>query len=218
MTADATTITDDLDRELEALETALAIDDATADLLFREAHTTYGYADAPVSDEQLRAAWDLVRWAPTMMNSLPMRLLVVRTDEGKQRLAAHMAEGNREGVLNAPVTIVAAADPAFHRHFKTLAPFREGAEEQFEAMGEAREGLARTSSLIQIGYLIVGLRAAGLAVGPKAGFDAAAIDADLFAENGWKSLLVLTAGVPAAEDAHRPRQARLAFEQVAELI
>ncbi|WP_284291808.1 hypothetical protein [Luteimicrobium album] len=65
------TKTDDLDRELEALESALAIDDATADLLFREAHTTYGYADEPVTDEQIRAAWDLVRWAPTMMNSSP---------------------------------------------------------------------------------------------------------------------------------------------------
>ncbi|MGC5167765.1 malonic semialdehyde reductase [Luteimicrobium sp. DT211] len=212
------TTTDEFERELEALETALVIDDATADLLFREAHTTYGFADEPVTDEQLRAAWGLVRWAPTMMNSLPMRLLVVRSDEGKQRLAAHMADVNRDAVLNAPVTIVAAADPAFHRHFKTLAPFREGAEEQFEAMGDAREGMARTSSLIQIGYLIVGLRAAGLAVGPKTGFDAAGVDADLLADNGWKSLVVITAGVTAPEGAHKPRQARLDFETVAEVI
>ncbi|GAA4831001.1 malonic semialdehyde reductase [Luteimicrobium xylanilyticum] len=212
------TTTEDIDRELDALGAALAIDDATADLLFREAHTTYGYADEPVTDEQVRAAWDLVRWAPTMMNSLPMRLLVVRSDEGKQRLAAHMAEGNRQSVLDAPVTIVAAADPAFHRHFKTLAPFREDAEEQFEAMGEAREGLARTSSLIQVGYLILGLRAAGLAVGPKTGFDAAGLDADLLADKGWKSLVVITAGVAAPEGAHKPRQARLDFETVAEVI
>jgi 3-hydroxypropanoate dehydrogenase len=212
------TTTDELDRALDAVGTALAIDDATADLLFREAHTTYGYADEPVTDEQIRAAWDLVRWAPTMMNSLPMRLLVVRTDEGKQRLAAHMAETNKAAVLNAPVTIVATADPAFHRHFKTLAPFREGAEEQFEAMGDAREGLARTSSLIQVGYLILGLRAAGLAVGPKTGFDAPGLDADLLADKGWKSLVVITAGVAAPEGAHKPRQARLDFEQVAEVV
>jgi len=216
MTIDTTT--DELNRELEALETSLAIDDSAADLLFREAHTTSKFSDEPVTPAQVEAVWDLIRWAPTAMNSLPLRLLVVQQGEGRERLAPHMAEFNRDKTVAAPLTIVAAADPGFHRHLKTLAPFREGAEEQFEPLVEMREGMARTSALIQIGYLIVGLRAAGLAVGPMTGFDAAALDAEFFAENGWKSLVVINVGHPAEEDAHHPRQARLDFDTVADVV
>ncbi len=212
------TTTDEIERELDTLETTLVIDDATADTLFREAHTTTKFSDEPVTPAQVEAVWDLVRWAPTAMNSLPLRLLVVQQGEGRERLAPHMGEFNREKTVAAPLTIVAAADPGFHRHLKTLAPFREGAEEQFEPLVEMREGMARTSALIQIGYLIVGLRAAGLAVGPMTGFDAAALDADLFADNGWKSLVVINVGRPAEDDAHHPRQARLDFDTVAEVI
>ncbi|PJI94872.1 malonic semialdehyde reductase [Luteimicrobium subarcticum] len=212
--------TPDIDATLDEieLESALAIDPAAADLLFREAHTTNAFADQPVSDEQLRAVWDLVRWAPTAMNSLPLRLLVVRTPEAKQRLAAHMAEGNRDRVLAAPVTIVAAADPGFHRHLGTLAPFVADAEANFEPLTEMRDGMARTSGLIQIGYLLVGLRAAGLGVGPMTGFDAAGVDGEFFDESGWKSLVVVNVGVPAAEGAHRPRQARLGYDVVSATV
>ena len=37
------------------------IDERTADLLFREAHTTYSFTDRPVSDEQLAEVYDLMR-------------------------------------------------------------------------------------------------------------------------------------------------------------
>ena len=43
---------------------ALAIDDRTADLLFRDAHTAYAFTDQPVSDEELAAIYDLVRFGP----------------------------------------------------------------------------------------------------------------------------------------------------------
>lgn len=200
---------------LDGLVPGLEIDGATADLLFREAHTTYGFTDDPVSDEQLRAVWDLVKWAPTAINSLPLRMLVIRSDEAKQRLAPHMADFNRDRMLAAPVTIVAAADPGFHRHLKVLAPFRQGAEEQMEPQVEMRESVARTSALLQVGYLLVGLRAAGLGVGPMTGFDAAGIDAEFFGDTGYQTLVAISVGVPSAQDSHRPRQARLDFDTVA---
>ena len=196
----------------------LAIDAETADRLFRAAHTTHAFSDEPVTDAQIQAAWDLVRWAPTSMNILPLRLLVVRTPEAKQRLGAHMADFNRDKTLAAPVTIIAAADPAFHRHLPTLAPFREGLADQLDPQTELREGMARTNALIQIGYLIVGLRAAGLSVGPMTGFDAAGIDAEFFGESGWRTLVAINVGYPADEGAHFPRQARLDFHQVAEVL
>ena len=85
----------------------LAIDAQAADRLFRAAHTTHAFSDEPVTDAQIQAAWDLVRWAPTAMNTLPLRLLVVRTPEAKQRLGAHMEDFKSYKTLYAPKPIVA---------------------------------------------------------------------------------------------------------------
>ncbi|MEP7765407.1 malonic semialdehyde reductase [Sanguibacter sp. 25GB23B1] len=197
------------------LDAIFEIDAATADLLFREARTVNVFEDAAVADEKIQAAYDLVRWGPTAMNTVPLRLLVVRDAGARARLAEHMADGNKAKTLAAPLTIIAAADPAFHEHLPRLSPHMEGARERFEAAGEdTRVGMARTSALIQVGYFVVGLRAAGLHVGPMGGFDAAAVDGEFFAENGWRSLVVINVGTPASEGASYPRQTRLSFDEV----
>ncbi len=209
MSTDTTTSLD----ELEFTPSGLAVGDEIADLLFREARTVNTFADGEVTDEQIRAVYDLVRWGPTMMNTVPLRLLLVRSPEGRARLAAHMAPGNRDRVLAAPLSVVAAADPAFHEHLDVLVPHLPGARDRFPDPA-AREALARSSAMLQTGYLIVGLRAAGLHVGPMSGMDAAGIDAEFFAESGWKSLMVLNVGTPAGPESVRPRAPRLEFDQV----
>lgn len=198
-----------------AFDELLEIDAATADLLFREARTVNSFAGEAVPDEKIQAAYDLVRWGPTAMNTLPLRLFLVRDAAARARLVEHLGDGNKAKTLAAPLTIVAAADPNFHEHLPVLAPHMEGAQERFESAGEEmRAGMARTSALIQVGYFIVGLRAAGLHVGPMGGFDAAGVDAEFFAENGWKSAVVLNVGTPAGEGASYPRQTRLRFDEV----
>lgn len=196
----------------------LAVDDSVADLLFRSARSVNTFTDEPVADEQIRAAYDLLRWGPTAMNTSPLRLLLVRSPEARERLAAHMAEGNRDRVLAAPLTIVAAADTDFHEHLDTLVPHLPAARERFTGDPQARAGVARTSALIQIGYLVVALRAAGLHVGPMGGMDAAGIDAEFFAENRWTALLVLNVGQPSGPDAVRPRAPRLEFGDAAAAV
>lgn len=202
-----------------AFDELLEIDASTADLLFREARTVNAFEDAPVPEEKIQAAYDLVRWGPTAMNTVPLRLLVLRDPAARARLVEHLAEGNKAKTLAAPLTIVAAADPAFHEHLSVLSPHMEGAFERFEAAGlEARAATARTSALLQVGYLVVGLRAAGLHVGPLGGFDAAGVDTEFFSENGWRSLVVLNVGTPAAEGASHPRQTRLRYDQVTQTL
>ena len=199
--------------DLDFTPTGLAVGDDVADLLFREARSVNTFADGEVTDEQIHAVYDLVRWGPTMMNTVPLRLLLVRTPEARERLAAHMAEGNRARVLGAPLTIVAAADPNFHEHLDVLLPHLPGARDRFPDAA-AREAIARSSAMLQIGYLIVGLRAAGLHVGPMSGMDASGIDGEFFGASGWKSLVVLNVGTPAGPEASRPRAPRLEFAQV----
>ncbi|MFD6446779.1 malonic semialdehyde reductase [Promicromonospora sp. NPDC060204] len=195
----------------------LAIDDATADRLFRTARTVTTFAESEVTDEQLAAVYDLVKWGPTAMNTSPLRMLVVRTPEARERLVARVPEGNQERVRNAPVTLVLAYDTDFHEHLDRLIPHMPGARDMFAGDAGARAEMARTSALIQAGYLIVGLRAAGLAVGPMHGiYDQ--IDAEFFAENGWKGLLVVNVSAADGADTTRPRAPRLSFDDAAQVI
>ncbi len=202
----------------ETLEaTGLAIDDATADRLFRTARTVTTFAESQVTDEQLATVYDLIKWGPTSMNVSPLRVLVVRTPEARQRLVANVPEGNQERVANAPVTLVLAYDPEFHERLDVLIPHMPGAREMFAGDDEARAAAARTNALLQAGYLIVGLRAAGLAAGPMHGiYDA--IDAEFFAENGWKSMLVINVSAAEGADTTRPRAPRLNFDDAAQVI
>ncbi len=208
MTTD-TTVLDGLDLPTNGL----AVGDDVADLLFREARTAAAFTPDEVSDEQIAAVYDLVKWGPTALNTIPLRLLVVRTPEARQRLAAHMGEGNRDRVLAAPVSLVLAADTGFHTHIPTLAPHMASLADALEGQPEQREAMARTNALLQAGYLIVGLRAAGLAAGPMSGMDAQGIDDEFFADNGWKSLMVVNVGHVEGAGTHRPRGERLAYAQ-----
>ncbi|GEA83645.1 MAG: malonic semialdehyde reductase [Cellulomonas sp.] len=213
MTTDSATI-DSLDFPTPAY----AVADEVADLLFREARTIGAFTDQPVSDDELAAVYDLLKWGPTAMNTSPLRLLVVRSDEGKARLAAHAAEGNRDRILAAPLTLVVAADPAFHRLLPVLAPHRASMVDALEAQPEQRAGMARQNTLIQTGYLITALRATGLDAGPIGGVDTTGIDAEFFAESGWQSQLVVLVGHRDGVGTPHPRAARLAWSDVSATV
>jgi 3-hydroxypropanoate dehydrogenase len=186
------------------------------DLLFREARTANSFSSEPVTDEQIRAIYDLVKWAPTSMNTQPLRALVIRSDEAKARLLPRMSEGNREKTASAPVTVILAADTDFHENIPQTYPHNPGVKAAF-ADEDKRTEFARLNSLLQVGYFIIGVRAAGLAAGPMTGFDSAGIDAEFFADNAWKSLVVVNIGKP-GDDPWFGRLPRLDFEQVVETL
>lgn len=200
------------------------IPDEVVDLIFRNARTVNTFADGEVTDEQVRAVWDMVRWGPTAANTGPVRLLLVRSAEARERLATHMSDGNRAKTLRAPLSIVVAADLDFHEQIPRLAPHMAAMRDQLAGVPEARAQMSRDNAFLQAGYLIVGLRAAGLHVGPMTGFDAAGVDADLFAGTPWRSVLVLNVGTAPLDHegfpqpAVYPRQARLDFEDVARTV
>jgi len=186
------------------------------DLLFREARTANTFADEPVTEEQIQAIYDLVKWAPTSMNTQPLRALVVRTEEGRRRLLPHLSQGNRAKTASAPVTVILAADTDFHENLPKTFPHKPDAKDLF-ADASAREHVARLNSLLQVGYFIIGVRAAGLAAGPMTGFDAAGIDAEFFADRPWKSLVVVNVGKP-GENPWFDRLPRLEFDEVVETV
>ncbi len=189
----------------------LALAPEAQNLLFTEARTANSFTDEPVSDAEVAAIYELVKFGPTAMNSQPLRVLLVR-DEGRDRLLKHMADGNRDKTANAPLVAVLAADTDFHEHFEVTFPHAAGLKDRFSD-DTAREEVARFNAAIQVGYFLLGVRAAGLAAGPMGGFDAAGLDEEFFEGTGWKSVLVVNIGHP-GEDAWYDRLPRLAHDQV----
>ena len=187
--------------------TALALSPDAQDLLFRDARTANTFTDEPVTDEQVAAIYDLVKYGPTAMNTQPLRIVLVRQGEARDRLLKVMADGNRDKTADAPLVAILAADTDFHENLPRTFPHFPGAKDVF-ADPAAREQAARFNATLQIGYFLVGVRAAGLAAGPMGGFDAEALDAEFFGGTSLKSLLVVNLG-HAGENAWFDRLPRL---------
>ncbi|WP_067491287.1 malonic semialdehyde reductase [Actinomadura hibisca] len=195
-----------------ATEETLALSQAAQDLLFREARTANTFTAEPVGDEQLRAIYELVKWAPTAMNIQPLRLVAVRSPEARERLVAHMAEGNKAKTASAPLTLIVTADADFHEHLPTTFPHKPDAREQMAA-NPGRERMAFFNATIQLGYLIVGIRAAGLAAGPMVGYDAEGVKKEFLGDGNQQVVAVVNVGRP-GPDAWFARNPRLEYEQV----
>jgi nitroreductase len=91
----------------------LALSPDAQDLLFRNARTANAFSDEPVTDDQIGAIYDLVKYAPTAMNAQPLRIVIVRQGAARERLLKHVADGNRDKTANAPVVAILAADTDF---------------------------------------------------------------------------------------------------------
>lgn len=165
--------------------------------------------DREVSDELIAAVYEALRWAPTAFNSSPLRLMLARTPEARDQLAALVSSGNRDRVAAAPLAIVAATDVNFHETLDVVAPHMVDAPIAKTESSAMREAIAEQSGNIQLGYLILGLRAAGLSVGPMTGIDKPGINQAFFADSGWQTLAVLTVGYPSGDGVGRERNGRL---------
>jgi 3-hydroxypropanoate dehydrogenase len=191
----------------------LVLSDDAQNLLFRDARTANTFSAAPVSDEHMQAVYDLVKWAPTSMNMQPLRIVLVRTPEARERLVAHMSEGNKGKTAAAPLVAILAADVNFHEELPRVFPNFPGAKDLFAANDEARENTARFNAGLQVGYFILGVRAVGLAAGPMTGFDADAVSAEFFPDGEHRALAVINIGEP-GEGAWFDRSPRLDYDDV----
>ena len=174
------------------------LDQEARALLFTEARTSNTFADTPVSDEELRDIWSLARFTPTMANTQPLRVLFVRSPEGKERLLPHIAEGNAAKTKAAPVTAILAVDKNWHEQIPTIFPHRPEMKDNFDGDHalDLRVELGTFSAALQAGGFIYATRAAGLAAGPIKGYDSAGIDKEFFPEGNWQTILVINLGHP----------------------
>jgi 3-hydroxypropanoate dehydrogenase len=123
-----------------------------------------------------------------------MRLLFLRTSAAKERLRPHLAPGNIDKTMTAPVTAIVGHDLAFHEHLPKLFPHQPNAKGMFEGKLPLIETTAFRNGSLQGAYLIIAARALGLDCGPMSGFDNAGVDREFFAGTQVKSNFLCNVG------------------------
>ncbi|MEA5669646.1 malonic semialdehyde reductase [Stenotrophomonas sp. ATCM1_4] len=189
--------------------------DAALDQLFRTARTQNAFQDRPVEDSQLRALYDLLKWAPTSANSSPARFVFVKSAEAKQKLAPALSEGNLAKTLAAPVTAIIGFDQDFHEKLPYLFPHAD-AKSWFDGPREGRHEAAFRNGTLQGAYLILAARTLGLDAGPMSGFDPAKVDEAFFAGTAIKSNFLVNLGYGDPSGVF-PRLPRLSFDEAARI-
>ena len=156
-------------------------DNATLDLIFRNARSQNGWQDKPVTDDQLKAVYDLAKWGPTSMNCQPMRILFLRTAEAKARLLPCMSAGNQNKTATAPVVAIIGYNLEFYEDLSKNFAHNPNARGVFAGNEALIQGTAFRNGTLQGAYLMIAARAHGLDCGPMSGFDAAKVDAEFWA-------------------------------------
>ncbi len=188
--------------------------EAALAVLFSEARTFTHWQQRPVPEGVIEKALELAQLGPTSGNCEPMRLVLVKSTAGKERLLPCVSSGNSEKVRTAPVTAIVAYDRAFYEHLPRLYPHSDARGWFTSNEALALETAFRNSSL-QGAYFMMALRAQGLDCGPMSGFDNAKVDAEFFQGGRWRSNFLLNIGYGERPHPH-PRPPRLGFTEIAE--
>ena len=185
--------------------------------LFKDARSQNGWRPDPVSEEQLVEAYEIAKWGPTSMNTQPMRLLFLRSQEAKERLKPLLSPTNVIKVMTAPALALIAYDSEFYLKLPKTFPHNLNASAYFTDNQAAIEPTAFRNGSLQAAYFMLALRAGGLDVGPISGFDPVKVNAEFFANTTWRINLIcgIGHGDPSKVFGRLPR---LSFEEVSRTL
>lgn len=192
------------------------LDDDGLDLIFREARTFNGWQDRDVSDDLLRTLFDITKMGSTSANGSPMRLVFVKTPEGKERLKPALSAGNLDKTMAAPVCAIIGHDVNFWQRMDFLFPHRDMTG-PYKNNPAAAETAAFRNGTLQGAYLMIAARALGLDCGPMSGYDQAKVDAEFFAGTTVKSNFLCNLGYGDPESVFQ-RLPRFAFDDVCSIV
>jgi 3-hydroxypropanoate dehydrogenase len=192
----------------------MALDDSALDILFRTARTKWEFTDEPITDDELKALYDLVKMGPTSANSSPARFVFIRTPEGKEKLKPALSAGNLEKTMAAPVTVIVAQDPLFYTQLPKLYPPAD-AKGWFSGNPDLAEETAFRNSTLQGAYLMLAARAMGIDSGAMSGFDKTLVNRAFFNQNSWKANFLINLGRAKPGEHPFPRLPKLDFEEAA---
>lgn len=183
--------------------------------IFTEARTHHAWLEREVSDDVLSKIFDVARWGPTSVNSLPARFLFLKSQAAKTNLLPALSESNVQQVQAAPVTVVIAFDEKFYDELPVLFPAFD-AKALFLSDPKLSAETAFRNSSLQGAYFMLAARALGLDVGPMSGFDNAKVDEIFFGGTSWKSNFLCNIGYGDPSKLF-PRGPRLSFGQASRI-
>lgn len=186
------------------------------ELVFLKARTHSYWLPKEVPDQILCEAYDLARMGPTSANCQPMRIVFVKSKEGKERLKPALSEGNVEKTMKAPVTAIIAYDTEFYEHLPRMFP-QADARSWFAGKPDVIQSTAFRNGTLQGGYFMLACRSLGLDVGPMSGFDNAKVDAEFFSNSSFKSNFLCNIGFGDVSKLH-PRNPRFEFSEVTKVL
>ena len=189
------------------------LDDAVLKQLFLEARTLRAWQPREVPDSLLHEVVDLLKMAPTANNSLPGRIVFVKSKAAKARLKPHLSPGNVDKTMAAPATAILAYDLEFYAH----PPKGQEPLSGFTDKPERAQTVAFRNGSLQGAYLIMAARSLGLDCGPMSGFDNAGVDREFFAGTHTKSNFLCNLGY-GDRTGLRPRAPRFAFDEMASIL
>ena len=182
-------------QEIRELRTRITeLDDNGIDLILRNARSHYAWQDRPVSDDDLKKIYDIMIGGPTSNNGHPIRILFVRTEEAKQRLAPALKGNNVEKMMTSPVCAILAYDMKFYERFPELFPHDPGKMQMFIDNPKRCADDAFRNGSLQGAYFMIAARALGFDVGPISGFFNDIVDEEFFADTTLKSNFLCNVG------------------------
>jgi 3-hydroxypropanoate dehydrogenase len=192
------------------------VSDYALDRIFRTARSFNDFNPRPVTDEELRALYELAKWGPTTANSQPQRILFLRSAAAKDRLAPALSSQNRKKVLGAPLVAILAYDIRFFEHLPRMY-HNLNARSWYETTPEHIRTTALRNATLQGAYLMLAARAVGLDCGPMSGFNNDKVDAEFFPDGRFKSnfLCCLGHGDPSTLP---KRDDRFGFDEVCQIL
>ena len=194
----------------------MSLDDAAFDVLFREARTYSTWQDKDVPDALLHEIFDLMKFAPTSANCSPARIVFVKSAEAKERLKPHLAEGNVDKTMNAPVCAIIGHDMEFYEQLPKLFPHTD-AKSWFTGNDQLIADTAFRNGSLQGAYLIMAARALGLDCGPMSGFDPDGVKGEFFADSTVVPNFLCNLGYGDETGLH-PRSPRFSFDEACSIL
>ena len=171
------------------------IDQTALDQLFLKARTQNGWLPTPVTDDQLREIYDIMKVGPTSANTCPARLVFLRTPEAKARLLPALSPTNVDKTKAAPVTAIIGYDTHFFEWMpKKLFAHRPEMADNYAKNAALAEITAFRNGTLQGAYFMLAARAVGLDVGGMSGFDNAKVDAEFFPDRRVRSNFLCNVG------------------------
>ena len=180
--------------------------------IFFEARThRHWITDKEILEKDLYKLQQMVYIGPTSCNSQPIRLIFIKSKEGKERLKPYLDQGNIERTMTAPITVIIAYDTKFYEKLS------HNLKKVFLENENIIDITAFQNSSIQGGYFIIAARALGFDCGPMSGYNKEGLDKEFLYNTNWRSNFLVNVGY-GDKTKLKPRKSRLSFDESCMII